>query len=403
VQYLRVLCLQYVDNKINFDIILNYIHSSLISIAILVYFFLFLRFLITLSNFITKPYLPFSNQPYTDLVSILVPARNEALNIPHLLESIRQQDYSHYELIILDDESSDETARVVLDFAASEPRCRLIASKPLRAGWLGKNWACYQLAAYASGRYLLFIDADVQVFTGFISSALHEIKRKKLSLLSVFNDQSMITAGEKMIVPLMHYILLTLLPLHLVYRVKNYFVAAASGQCMFFEKEAYQQHQFHKQAKSKVVEDIFIMQLVKRNALKGASCLGNGLIRCRMYRSYIEGIAGFSKNLMAGFGNSAWATSLFVMAVTIGYFSFFSSAFLSVFTNSTYLYLFYSSVLFLILGIRIMVSALSNQNIFVNLLFHPVQMATILLLLAVSVYKRVTHSNRWKGRLIFTK
>ncbi len=172
---------------------------------------------------------------------------------------------------------------------------------------------------------------------------------------------------------------------------------------MFFEREAYQQHQFHKQAKSQVVEDIYIMQQVKKIGLNGAACLANGLIHCRMYRNYLEGMAGFSKNLMAGFGNSAWATSLFVVSVTAGYFSFFSSAFLSVFTHSVHLYLFYGSVLFFSVGIRIMVSVLSNQNIFINLLFHPVQMATLLILLAVSVYKRITHSNKWKGRLISTK
>lgn len=372
-------------------------------IALFVYCFLLIRFLVTLSNFISKPYLPKSDHPYSDLVSILVPARNEAFNLPKLLESIRQQKYSSYELIILDDDSSDATAAIVSQFATSEPRCRLIPGKPLPAGWLGKNWACHQLAAHASGNYLLFIDADVQLSDNFISSALHELKSKNISLLSVFNDQIMVSAGEKCIIPLMHYLLLTLLPLRLVYAVKNYYVAAASGQCMLFESEIYRRHQFHQQAKSAVVEDIYIMQLVKKQGLNGAACLANGLIHCRMYWSYSEGMAGFSKNLMAGFANSAWLTTVFVLSVSVGYLAFLSPTFLTVFSQPYLLYLFYSSVIFLMAGMCIMVSILSNQNIFTNLLLHPVQMATLLALLAVSIYKRITHSNQWKGRLISTK
>jgi chlorobactene glucosyltransferase len=104
---------------------------------------------------------------------------------------------------------------------------------------MGKNWACHQLAAQAEGQYLLFVDADVQIGPEFIQSALHEVKTKNLALLSVFNDQLMYTLGEKLVVPLMHYILLTLLPLRLVYRTKDPRIAAASGQCMVFEAATY--------------------------------------------------------------------------------------------------------------------------------------------------------------------
>jgi chlorobactene glucosyltransferase len=122
-----------------------------------------------------------------------------------------------------------------------------------------------------------------------------------------------------------------------------------------------------------------------------------------MYHNYQEGIAGFSKNLMAGFGNSTWATSLYVMLITVGYVSFLSPDVIQYFPDQSTLFAFYGSVFFFIISIRLMVSWLSNQNIFSNLWFHPVQMITILLLLFVSIYKRITRSNQWKGRLISTK
>lgn len=372
-------------------------------IACLTYVFLVVRFFVTLSNFLTKPLLPHSHQLHTDLVSILVPARNEAQNLPVLLQNIRLQDYSNYELLILDDDSSDETATIVEHFSQSENSCKLIVGEPLPADWFGKNWACHQLAQQATGKYLLFIDADVQLRPGLISSVLTQMKTKNLSLLSVFNDQITTSLGEKLVVPLMHYLLLTLLPLKMVYTSKDHKVAAASGQCMCFESQTYLAYLFHKQAKKEVTEDIRIMQMAKKQGLKAAAFLANGFIWCRMYRSYKESILGFSKNLMAGFGDSALLTSLFVVLVSVGYLSFFSQELIAIFTGSTLPFLFYSSILFLIISIRIMVSILSNQNIITNLLFHPLQIITMMILLLISIYKRITNSNRWKGRLISTK
>jgi chlorobactene glucosyltransferase len=375
----------------------------LIVIALLTYFFLLVRYIVTLVNFLSKPLLPHSSHTYTEKISILVPARNEARNLPLLLDSILRQDYSNYELLILDDDSTDDTAGIIQHYTAKDRRIKLLTGQPLPADWLGKNWACHQLAKQATCAYLLFIDADVQIFPGFIQAALREMKLKKLSLLSVFNDQIMLSAGEKMVVPLMHYLLLTLLPLRLVNITKDYRIAAASGQCMFFEAEAYQLHRFHQQAKNEVVEDMYIMKLVKRLNLKTAACLANGLIKCRMYQSYKEGLLGFSKNLMAGFNNSIWFTSLFVALLSLCYLSFFSDALLSLLSNQWMQYVLYGSLLFFIISIRMMVSVLSNQNIFINLLFHPLQIVTLLVLLVISIYKQLTHSNRWKGRLISTK
>lgn len=373
-------------------------------LALVTYSFLLLRFGITLINYIAKPLLPLKQHPgYSDKVSILVPARNEAPNLPLLLTSIDKQAYSNYELLVLNDASTDNTAEIISTYAAANPKCRLITGKTLPDGWLGKNWACHQLASQASGKYVLFIDADVQLQPNFICSALHQIKTRNLALLSVFNDQLMHSWGEKLVVPLMHYILLTLLPLRLVYSTKDHRVAAASGQSMFFDGEAYRKYLFHQEHSKEVAEDIHIMRSVKSKGLKGSALLANGLIRCRMYRSYTESIEGFSKNLLAGFNGSILLCTLVIFLCTAGFLAFIYPLPFTETLPQMGKYLFFLSVIIFITGIRVMISVLGNQPVLTNLVLHPLQMASLIILLCTALYKHFTNTNQWKGRAIITR
>ena len=122
-------------------------------------------------------------------------------------------------MIVLDDDSSDSTYAICAEFAAKHPAFRVIKGKELTGQWLGKNYACHQLAKQAKGEYLLFLDADEKISNGLINSAVHRMHFRSLALLSLFTNQQMKTIGEKLTVPLMHYILLNLLPLRLVYPV----------------------------------------------------------------------------------------------------------------------------------------------------------------------------------------
>jgi len=180
----------------------------------------------------SNPKLPHVKRPYTTLISILIPVRNEQDNILGLLQSIYDQDYIDYEVIILDDGSDDNTYSICEQFASKHHKFRIIKGKKLPHDWLGKNYACHQLAEEAKGDYFLFLDADEKVNDSLLNSAIHRMRLYNLGLLSLFTNQQMDTFGEKSVVPLMHYILLNLLPLRLVYLVKNSTVAAASGQLM---------------------------------------------------------------------------------------------------------------------------------------------------------------------------
>ena len=360
---------------------------------ILIYFiflFLILRFTVTLFNFISNPKLTSSPREYTDMVSILIPVRNEEHNILNLLESIRNQDYQRYEVIILDDHSTDNTQELCARFCRLNKRFRIIPGKALPKDWLGKNYACYQLAAESKGTFLMFLDADETIANGLINNTVHRIKFYRLDLLSLFTNQVMISWGERMIVPLMHFVLLNLLPLRLVKLSKNPAFSAASGQFMLFNADNYRENQWHEQVKGKVVEDIEIMKLVKGYGFKAEALLANGFIFCRMYKNFSEAFNGFSKNLLAGFNNSVIGLFLYLLLVILGPIAI-------AYILSLELLLF---ALALIILSRVMISLMSGQNVWLNIILHPLQLIFMVLISVTSVKKYFTKTIVWKGRTI---
>jgi glycosyltransferase involved in cell wall biosynthesis len=361
----------------------------IIAIAI-TFFFIILRFTVTLFNFISNPKLLHVKKHHNNLVSILIPARNEEENILTLLRSIDQQDYANYEVIILDDDSTDNTYQLCSDFAADNPRFKVIKGKKLTYEWLGKNYACHQLAKQAKGTFFLFLDADEQIYNGLINSALYRMHLYRLDLLSLFTNQQMDTFGEKTVVPLMHYILLNLLPLRLVYLIKNSSVAAASGQFMLFDADCYRKHQWHKQVKDKVVEDVEIMRTLKSKGYNGETLLANGMISCRMYKNYTEAVNGFSKNFLAAFNYSVMGLLVYLIVVIGG-------PMIVITTLNFQLILFMTGLIMLT---RIMISLAAGQNAWLNVLLHPIQMFNLMLIAFLAIQKYLTKTNVWKGRSI---
>jgi glycosyltransferase involved in cell wall biosynthesis len=362
----------------------------LITVISITLFFIILRFTVTVFNFISNPKLTRVNKSYNDLVSILIPARNEEENILTLLESIHQQDYKNYEVIIYDDDSLDKTYAICSAFAASHPRFSLIKGRGLPGGWLGKTHACHQLSQKAKGNYFLFLDADESIKNGLINSAVHRMQAHKLGLLSLFTNQVMQTAGEKTIVPLLHYLVLNLLPLRLVYLTKTAVIATACGQFMLFDAAIYDQNQWHSQARDKIVEDSEIMKLVKSASYNGEVLLANGMISCRMYKSYREAINGFSKNVLALFNYS-------IIGLLLNILLSMGGPIIVIMTLNFQLIFF---MIGLIILSRIMTSLSAGQNAWYNVILHPIQMINLVVIAFLSVQKHLTKTNTWKGRRI---
>jgi len=362
----------------------------MIYIAFFILFFTVIQLLVALANLVFEPKLPEQQINYNQLVSILIPARNEENNIQNILNDLANQNYQNIEVIVFNDQSSDKTAEIVEEFAKNDCRFKLINSDNLPAGWLGKNYACYSLSKYANGNYLLFLDADVRVCNDIIINAIAYSEKYKLGLLSIFPKQIIQSIGEKITVPNMNFILLSLLPLILVRSSKNYSFAAANGQFMLFKSSTYSATNPHEIMKSNKVEDIAIAQFYKKKSIAIACLVGNESIQCRMYSGFNEAVNGFSKNVIAFFGNSFITAILFWITTTFGFL-------FVLFTMSLPIFIVYLSIY---LTTRLFISFISKQNILYNILYFIPQQFSCGLFIYKAFINKFVSKFQWKGRSI---
>lgn len=362
----------------------------MIFLAYIIFFFTLLQLVIGFTNLLTAGINPGSVSLRESKISVLIPARNEEQNIGRLLTDLIHQDYRNLEILVFDDESTDSTAEIVRQFASKDNRIRLITSEGLPEGWVGKNFACHSLSLYASGDFLLFLDADVQIGRGAISDPLSFMEGKKLHLLSVFPKQILLSAGEKSTVPVMNYILLSLLPLVLVRKVSFPSLAAANGQFMLFRADTYRDFQPHKHVKGHKVEDILIARMYKRSGAKVATCTGNNSIRCRMYSGFQEGVSGFSRNIACFFGNSHLIALMFWLFTGLGFL-----------VVGLYLPMpCFVAYLMIYLSARLVISLASRQNILTNLIFWLPQQVAMGMMIIQSILNQRNKRFIWKGRSI---
>ncbi len=359
-------------------------------LAYISFLFLGMQFVNVLLNTIFKQKIIFFDAENNDHISVLIPARNEEKNISVLLSDLQKSRNKNMEIIVFDDESTDSTAKVVLDFAKIDERIMLMQSDNLPEGWLGKNHACYKLAQKATGKYFLFLDADVRINHSVIPEAVSYAKRFNLKLFSVFPIQTQKTFGEKISIPIMNYILLTLLPLIFV-RISPFAShAAANGQFMLFDAETYKKIQPHRLFKNSAVEDIAIIRLFKKEKINVACLTGDKRIQCRMYKSYRETINGFSKNIFMFFGNRP------VVAFSFWLFSAFG--FIPVLVGLPQYIAYYFIGLVLIL---LFYSLISHQNSALNIFFYPLQLVSFILIIGNAFLIRKNKKLEWKERNIY--
>jgi len=219
------------------------------------------------------------------LVSVLVPARDEETNIETCLESLRKQDYPNYEILVLDDNSTDNTSNIVSRIAAGDDRVRLVKGEPLPEGWGGKSFACYQLAERASGSWLLFVDADTVHTSDMLRKVIAMAHKLKPSLLSGFPRQLTSSLPQKIVIPVFYFILLIFLPLWWLHRSKEPKPSMAIGQFLLFPREEYWRIGGHEAVKSKILEDVCLGIEVSRHGGRHLAANLSEVVSCNMYRS----------------------------------------------------------------------------------------------------------------------
>jgi chlorobactene glucosyltransferase len=217
------------------------------------------------------------------LISVLIPARDEGKNIRTCVESLQKQDYPNYEILVLDDNSTDNTAAIVKELAANDSRVRLYFGEPLPEDWAGKPFACYQLAQKAKGDWLLFVDADTTHEPHMLRSTLALTMEEKASLLSGFPRQLATSFPQKVVIPVFYFLLLGWIPLWLLHRSKKPKPSMAIGQFFFFAKEDYWRIGGHEAVKSKIVEDIWMGIEISRHGGRHVAVDLSPVVATNMY------------------------------------------------------------------------------------------------------------------------
>jgi chlorobactene glucosyltransferase len=234
-------------------------------------------------------------------VSILLPVRNEEHNVEPCVRSLTAQEYDDFEILVLDDQSTDGTGAILAALCAEDRRLQVLPGEPLPAGWLGKHWACFQLAQRARGELLLFTDADTRHHHHALRDAVAALVAERADLLSALPREVVVSWAERLVVPIIPWSILCFLPLGLAHRLKIPALTAAIGQFLLFRREAYEEVGGHAACRDHIADDLTLVRAVATRGLVWRLADGGHRVSCRMYRDAEQVLEGFSKNLFAGF------------------------------------------------------------------------------------------------------
>ncbi len=225
-------------------------------------------------------------------VSVIVPARNEEHNLPTLLDSLVTQNYPLYEVIVVDDASTDQTASIVRSYEGDS--VRLISSDGPPPGWTGKNHACWQGASAACHPWLLFVDADTALSPVILCSVLSYVREHDLKAMSLFTRQRCESFWERVLLP---------------FAYQQYFVgvdarrvnaptgpALANGQFFLIRRDVYLEVGGHAAQAESVIDDVALATRLKKMGVSPRACRGEALVSVRMYTNLRAISEGFGKN-----------------------------------------------------------------------------------------------------------
>lgn len=261
-------------------------------------------------------------------ISVLIPARNEESNIRSTLEAVLLNRGVNFEVIVLDDHSSDRTAAIVSEFSARDSRVQLQGAPPLPAGWCGKQHACHVLANLARKPLLVFMDADVRLApdalqrmadfmeprrpipAGSASFEPWRNPRQNLVLPSETADRPALASGvprqelgtfsERLLLPLIHFILLGFLPMHAMRRTRWPSMSAGCGQLFIARRDAYERCGGHAKLRDSLHDGIKLPRVFRKAGFRTDLFDATDLATCRMYPTNAETWRGLGKNATEG-------------------------------------------------------------------------------------------------------
>ncbi|MFY0406432.1 glycosyltransferase [Solicola sp. PLA-1-18] len=336
-----------------------------------------------------------SPAPAADPVSVLLPVRDEERDVGACLRSVlaaADRCGSPVEVLVLDDGSRDATVEVVLEAAGDDSRVRLLDGAVLPHRWLGKPWACHQLASAAAtdSTVLVFVDADVVLEPHALAATVGLLRDADLDLVSPYPRQLTGSWAERLVQPLLQWSWASTLPLHLAERSSRPSLGAANGQLMAVDRGTYERAGGHAAVRGEVLDDLALLRAVKAVGGHGVVVDGTDVATCRMYRGAGELRAGYGKSLWAAFGSPGGA-----VAVTTGLLVTFVVPPVAALAGSRVGLAGYGAAV----ASRALVARRTRSPV-ADALAHPASVLALAALTADSWRGRRTGSLTWKGRVL---
>lgn len=240
--------------------------------------------------------------PGAPSLSIVVPARNEERNIERCVRSLLAQTLDDYEVIVIDDRSTDRTGAILAELVREHERLRVVHGAALPAGWVGKPWALAQGARAARGAWLLFTDADTYHAPHACASSLAFASARGVDALTLWTFQELGTWAERAILPaLLGIVLLASGTMEQLNDPADRDHALANGQYVLMTRAAYDALGGYDALRGEIAEDVaFAHRLKADGRFRLLLADGQRIVRVRMYTSVRELWNGFTKNMYAG-------------------------------------------------------------------------------------------------------
>lgn len=328
-------------------------------------------------------------------VSVLIPARNEEENIARAVSSVLSNTGIELELIVLDDHSTDRTAAIVREYAAKDLRVRLETAPPLPQGWCGKQHACAALAERARFPLLVFMDADVRLAPDALARMAQFVTCQNVALASGVPRQIIGSFWEKLLIPLIHFVLLGFLPMRRMRSSIDPAYAAGCGQLFIARADAYRSSGGHGAIRSSMHDGIKLPRLFRQNGFRTDLFDATALASCRMYHNVAETFAGLAKNAVEGLAAPARivpVTALLLLGQVVPYALLCMSA---TFESTRWLA---AMAVVCSLAPRLATCARFRQPLS-GALLHPLGIGTLLLIQWFALIRHLSgRPAQWRGR-----
>ena len=358
----------------------------------------FLILLFRIFSFFNIDKLSLDEDPlHTPLISIIIPARNEKLNILRCLESIQKQTYGNFEVIVVDDNSTDDTYNIANQFCKNDDRFSLLKLNNDYKTWVGKNRACHEGSKISNGSLLLFIDADTEHQTHSIKSSLSYMQNSNLDVFTMFPQLTCSDFWGKLILPIL-ISMINILYSPLLLNSKSTSIAYLVGGFILIKKQIYDDIGGHESVKSSFVEDKSLGERLKKSGYNLKLIRSGDSVKTYSNTGFTNNIDAIQRATSASFIEShlfLGLTSIFLafIGLVLPYFLIFFVTSLEI----LYSVLILLTITFMGISYLIEFADINHSKLYI--LFQPITNLIFFYCMIFSVFKIYSNSPFvWRGR-----